>query len=179
MTKLERIGTFIAGLTIIICCIALIVLRGRGYTVLLYLLGLSLIFNGIRCLAYFFVMARHMVGGKMILFIGIVYLDFGMFTLTLNDEPLVFVVFYLLGFYAFSGLVDILRALEAFRLNGDWKFTMSVGVINVAIAAVALFCGVVLKSPLLLVRLYCVGLLYSGISRIIQSLRTTTIVFIQ
>jgi uncharacterized membrane protein HdeD (DUF308 family) len=120
-----------------------------------------------------------MVGGKMILFIGIVYLDFGMFTITLKDEPLVFVVLYLLGFYAFSGLVDILRAVESYRIHGHWKYTMSMGIAHVVIAGMALFCGIVLKSPLMLVRLYCLGLLYSGISRMIQSLHATTIAYIQ
>lgn len=179
MTKFERIGTFAAGLVTVLCCIILIVLRGKGYAVLLYILGLSLIITGIRSLVYFFFMARHMVGGKMILFIGIVYLDFGMFTLTLRDEPLVYVVLYLLGFYAFSGLVDILRARESYRISGHWKYTMSMGIAHVVIAGAALFCGIVLRSPLLLVRLYCLGLLYSGIGQIIQSLQTTTIAYIQ
>lgn len=179
MTKFERARTFIEGLIIVLCCIILIVLKRKGYAVLLFILGMSFMIRGVRYLVYFFAMARHMVGGKMILFIGIIYLDFGMFTLTLRDEPLVFVGLYLLGLYAFSGLVDILKAMEAYRINGYWKHTLITGIVQVAIAGMALFCGIVLKSPLLLVRLYCMGLLYSGISLIIQSLRTTTIAYIQ
>ena len=115
----------------------------------------------------------------MIFFIGIILFDFGVFTMTLNDEPLAIVVIYLIAFYAFAGLVDILRAFEAKKQGSPWKTKLLLGIIEVAVAGLALFFGLVLRSPDDVVLVYGCGVIVSGIMRIANSFRRTAVVYIQ
>ena len=95
-------------------------------------------------------MARHMVGGKLMLFIGIIALDAGMLSLSLQDSPREFMIFYLLGTFAFSGLVDVLRARESRRVGArSWRLTLIIGAINLALAIFAGVFGFVLKKQIL------------------------------
>jgi uncharacterized membrane protein HdeD (DUF308 family) len=119
------------------------------------------------------------VGGRMLLYLGIIMFDFGVFTLSLNDEPLVIVVLYLIAFYAFAGLIDILRAFEAKKQEAPWKSKLFLGIIEVAVAGLSLYFGLVLRSPDDVVIVYGCGLLVSGIMRIVNSFRRTAIVYIQ
>ena len=98
--------------------------------------------------------------------------------LTLHDEPLAIIVIYLIAFYAFAGLVGILRAVEAKKQGGAWKVKMLLGVIEVATAGLALFCGLVLRSPDYVVLVYGVSVIISGVMRIVNSLRRTAVVYI-
>ena len=142
------------------------------------ILGLVLLFTGLRYLVYYFRTGRFVVGGRLILFIGIILFDFGVFTMTLHDEPLAIIVIYMIAFYAFAGLVDILRAVEAKKQEGVWKAKMLLGVIEVAVAGLVLFCGLVLRSPDDVIIVYGVGVIISGVMRIVNSLRRTAVVYI-
>ena len=72
------------------------------------------------------------------LFIGIIALDAGMLSLSLQDSPREFMIFYLLGTFAFSGLVDVLRARESRRVGArSWRLTLIIGAINLALAIFA------------------------------------------
>ena len=75
------------------------------------LLSISLIVRGIRYLVYYFAMACHMVGGKLMLYVSIITLDLGLFTGTLLDTPRLYIFLYLIAAYAFSGIISILRGL--------------------------------------------------------------------
>ena len=73
--------------------------------------------------------------------------------------------------------VTLLRALEARRNGGrSWKFNTLYGVINIS---VALACLVYRDKPEILCQVYCLGLGYSGIVRIVNGFRRTEIVYIQ
>ena len=81
------------------------------------------------------------------LFIGIIALDAGMLSLSLQDSPREFMIFYLLGTFAFSGLVDVLRARESRRVGArSWRLTLIIGAINLALAIFAGVFGFVLKN---------------------------------
>lgn len=179
MTVLNRFSSFLTGLIIILFALLLVSSNGRGLTLIIVILGFSLFVDGIRYLRYYLRMGRHMVGGKMIFFVGLIYFDFGLVTMGLRDSHPVIIVIYLLGFHAFTGMVDVMRALEARRYTGTaWKLKLVNGIVNIIIAITAFSAGVFLKSPLILVDVYSFGLLYEGIMRIITAFRRTTIVYV-
>ena len=114
------------------------------------------------------------------LFIGIIALDAGMLSLSLQDSPREFMIFYLLGTFAFSGLVDVLRARESRRVGArSWRLTLIIGAINLALAIFAGVFGFALKKTDTVSYIYGAGLVYSGIIRIISAFRRTEIVYIQ
>ena len=179
MTTLARLSNFISGLIIILFSILLASSVGKGLSFIIFILGVSLLLTGIRYLNYYFRMGRHMVGGKLMLFIGLIYFDFGLVSIGMQDSHPAIIVIYLLGFHAFSGLMDVLRALEARQYTGaSWKLKMTNGIVNIIIAFTAFFAGVFLKSPFILVEVYSIGLLYAGIMRIVTAFRRTAIVYV-
>ena len=130
-------------------------------------------------LVYYFSMARHMVGGKRILYQGLIVFDLGIFTLTMAYNHTVYVILYLLAIHAFAGVVDVMRAMEARRFDGPWRMDMATGVVNVAIAILAVICGFFLNSMQDIVYIYASGLIYSAVLKIVNALRKTSIIYIQ
>lgn len=180
MTALQRIKNFITALFMIACSIILLCFPENGYYFVLLILSLSLTIYGLKTLFYYFTMARKMVGGQSILYRGVVILDFGIFTLTVADNPTVFAIVYLLLIHLFTGVVSILRALEAKSFAAPlWRFKFGSGVVNIILALIAFIAGAIMKSMEALVYIYCLGLLSSAFVRIISSFRKTAIVYIQ
>ena len=81
MTAFRRIKEIIHGLILLGCAAGMLAYPSDGYTLVIYLLGISLTLYGLGTLIYYFQMARFMVGGRTMLYIGIIAFDFGMFTL--------------------------------------------------------------------------------------------------
>lgn len=179
MKTMRRVKEIFSGILMMFCCFILILIPEEGYFIVPLILSVSLIFSGIRSLLYYFFMARHMVGGKVIFYQGLIVLDLGMFTYTLVDVPLMYVILYLLACHAFSGAIDIMRAFEAKRLHApSWRFSMTSGVLNIAIMFLSFFCGVIMRSTTIVVYIYCAGLLYSACARIVTAFRKTAIVYV-
>ena len=176
MGKLQRIKNVMIGILTILCGVLIMLYPDTGYLVMLSFLSLALIISGLRYLGYYFTMARFMVGGKAMLFIGMITLDVGMFTFTMFDLPRAYVLFYLLLYHAFTGLIDILRGLEARRLGSSWRLKVIHGAVNIVIA---LFCIIFVRSLNVLVYIYGLGLIYSAVIRISTAFRKTAIVYIQ
>ena len=120
-------------------------------------------------------MARNMVDGKLSLFYGIIALDLGMFAYTLQDIPPIYIVLYLLITHLFSGVIDVLRAMEARRLGSRWKLSTAIGVANILLAVV---CGFCLHRLSLLTYVYAIGLVYAACLRMAQAFRRTAIIYI-
>lgn len=164
----------------ILVSLLLTIIPQDGLKIAILLLSISLILVGIRYITFYRSMARHMIGGRWILIIGVIILDFGIFSLTMHRAPLGYVILYLVGAYAFSGVVDILGAIEARGYEAPaWKLKFSTGVINVLIALFAMFSGMILHAADTVIWIYCAGLFYSGIMRIINAFRKNAIVYIQ
>lgn len=179
MTRLQRIKEVFAGIFMILGSLIIMLLPEEGYLLVALILGLTLFIRGLRTLVYYFSMARHMVDGKLILYMGVVLLDFGVFAMTLPDIPAVYVVLYLLVCHGFSGAVDIMRAFEARRYEGQWKLNMGYGLMNILIAILAFAGGVTSRSVTAVVYIYGSGLVYSAIVRIVRAFRKSAIVYIQ
>ncbi|MBQ3418112.1 MAG: DUF308 domain-containing protein [Ruminococcus sp.] len=177
MSSGQRIKNIVIGVLIILGCVILIAFPQEGIVITAAILSLSLFIYGITRLIYYFTMARHMVGGRIMLYLGIIILDLGMFTMMLTDIPRIYIVLYLLVIYAFAGAIDVLRSLEAKKYQTAlWKLSLISGIINLA---VAILCVVFIESPRMIVYFYCAGLIYSAIIRIVTALRKTAIVYIQ
>lgn len=177
MSKIQRINDIFTGLLMILASIIMIVSKEEGYLLVLTFLSFSFFFLGIRTLYYYHSMAKNMVGGKEILYKGILILDFGLITLSLTSVPNVYIMLYLFGINLFSGVVGVLRAHEAKHYEGSsWKLNLSQGIINILIA---LTCIININSTNMVVYVYGIGLLYLGIVRIIRSFMKTAIVYIQ
>ena len=176
MTKARRIGYVLTGLIMVAFGTAIAITPDRAYNTIILALGMTLLISGIRSLVYYFSMARHMVGGLTVLYRGVIVFDIGLFTLSLTDVPLIFIMLYLAGLHGFSGFIDIMRAIEAKRMGASWKLNISHGIINVLIALLCLFC---MKTVWVATLCYSLGLVYSGIIRMIQGFRRTAVVYIQ
>ena len=177
MTKARRVGKVFMGLFLVLLGLSMMVDPDSVYWLIILILGFSLMISGIQSLIYYLSMARHMVGGRASLYRAIIIFDIGIFTLSLTKVPIIFIVLYLAGVHGFKGIIDILRAVEAKRLQaGSWKLNLSHGIINVIMAGLCLaFLGTVEVA----VEIYAAGLVYSGIINIIQAFRKTTVVYIQ
>lgn len=149
----------------------------EAYLFVITVLTLGLAIKGIKDIIFYFTMARHMVGGKMILFQGVIVLDFALITGSLSDVPKIYILLYLIVIHAFSGVVEILRAMEARRtVSGPWKMKFSHGVINFLLA----FSGFLfIRQTHTALIIYSIGLLYSAFIRIANTFRRTTFILIK
>lgn len=177
MSKAGRVGNIIIGALMILLSIMLIRLPFAGFLVVMLIIAFTLIIYGIRCLVYYFTMARYMVGGLYALILGILGLDFGIFTGTLIQVPKVYIILYLAITYIIVGTVSLLRGLEAKKYGAPyWKGKIIYGVINIL---VVLVCLIFFRSERVLVTIYAIGLIYSAVRRILSAFQKTEIVYVQ
>ena len=80
MTLGKRIGKVFGALAYLLCVFLLYRMGEDGFKLVCMLMSLSLILFGVRNLLFYFTMARHMVNGKAILYVGVIGLDFGIFS---------------------------------------------------------------------------------------------------
>lgn len=180
MTIWQKAKNIFGGIVMILLSLLLMFNGSGAFQLICILLCLWLFVYGIKAMVYYQTMARHMVGGRIQLYRGIILLNFGMFTLSLNTIPKAYIILYLMGIHAFSGLVDILRAREAKQLDAPaWKGSMFSGVGNLVIALLCITIGFMQKSTETVVYVYSAGLFYSGMVRIISAFKKTEIIYIQ
>ena len=110
---------------------------------------------------------------------GVIAFDFGIFTLSISDQHGVFIVLYLLGAHAFSGLVDILRAREAREFDApNRKNSLAEGIANIGVAVVTVVFGLVFGNMQSLTMIYSAGLIYTALLHLLSAFRKTAIVYI-
>ena len=181
MTSFQKIRGFFAGLFLILLSVVIMIIDTRyGFLLVCAVICFTLFFVGIRSLIFYFTMARHMVGGRRQLYIGVIMFDLGMFTMTMDDIPIFYIILYLIGIHMFSGVVELLSSLEAKKLETPvWRSRMLSAIGNIAIALGCLYFGFFRKSVDTVVTLYACGLFYNGVLRISNSFRKTENVYIQ
>ena len=135
MTKLQRIKEICIGLIIIFGALIMMFFPKESYVLIVMILALWFAFRGLGSIWYYITMARYMVGGRESLFMGVIWFDFGVITGSLTGVPHYYVLLYLIAIHGFSGVVRILRTLEA-RRNGssNWKLKLAHGIIDIAMA---------------------------------------------
>ena len=176
MSRTSRVFNIVSGVLMIICSWILFRNPDVGLEFAAMILSVSLFLSGIHYLYYYFSMARHMVGGRYVLFTAVFILDFGMFTAALSDFPRLYVVMYLLGYHAFTGLINILRGLEAKRYKSpDYRRNVLAGSFDFLIA---LGCIIFIRRREMLILGYCLTLAWSAVIRIISAFRRTAVIHI-
>ncbi len=137
------------------------------YMIIVGILSIGLAIAGIKDIAFYFTMAKNMVGGKMILIQGVIVLDFAMVTFSLVDVPKFYILLYLIGIHAFSGVVEVLRAMEARRaVDGPWMLKFSHGVVNLILA---IACLIFIRRSNTALIIYSIGLMYSAVVRLFDA----------
>ncbi len=180
MTRRRRVLNVITGLLIWLMGAGLFLDPRGGISVVALILSLTFTFRGIERLWYYFTMARYTVGGKMTLYIGMLYLEVGLLTSELWNNPQIYIILYLMAVHAFSGVVDILRGIEAKRLKTQsWKYRIVYGVTNLVISGALMVAGLFGGNIELAMYVYGAGLIYSGCMRIGNAFRKQAIVYIQ
>ena len=176
MTNAGRVRNILFALIQTAAAVYMIAEPADGYVFVAVILSFSLLLMGVKTIIYYFSMARHMVGGKRMLYIGVLLLDAGAFAVSLDSIPRAVVLMYLFISHAFSGVIDVLRVKEAKDSGYPFsKFTFATGIINLVSAAL---CIVFINSERTAVYIFCAGIIYSAITRIISSFRETRIIFI-
>lgn len=179
MSSVRRIRNILSAIFLLLFAAILMIVSSESFPIIQIIISVTLYIYAFRLLWYYFSMARHMVGGKSILYQGIIVLDFALFASSLITSSALFIVAYLLGIYAFSGAIDILRALEAKRYEGYWKLKLISGIIEVVCSVSLMIFGIFVRSHTFLVYGYCISLGYSAVVRITAAFRKTAIVYIQ
>ena len=180
MTLMQRAGKILTALLTAGVAVLILKLGETGFLLAGAILSVSLIVFGLRNMLYYFRMARHMVDGRSILYIGVITFNFGVLTLSATQNQDVLVVLYLLGFYAFSGIMDILRAKEARSFDSPlWKLNLAEGIANISFAAAAAIFGFFLGTMWGLTLIYAIGLFYTALLKLISAFRKTAIIYIQ
>lgn len=175
MNLFKRIISILWAIASIIVAYFMIEEPDIGYIFVLIFLSLRLIIAGIKYLIYYFSMAKNMVGGKSILYKGVIILNFGFFTLTLFNLPHTFILLYLLGSCLFLGFISIMRAREMKKQDSPWQLKFSTGIIYILLAIIGFAC---ISSANIAVYIYCIGLILGSIDRIISLFKKTAIVYV-
>lgn len=180
MSSFQRIKSIALGILMILFALVMFLIPEEGYDTVTVLISLSLMLYGVKLLYFYFSMARHMIGGKIMLYQAIIVLDLSLFTMSMASMSSFTIIIYLLGIFGFAGAIDILRAFEA-KSNGykHWKLKFLTGCICVVFVIIMAVLGLIFKNTAILVYGYCISLLYSGVVRIVTALRKTAMVYIQ
>ena len=180
MTKAKRFLYIIQGIASLGLALILIFFSTEGLTAVVGIIGLGLTINGIRALVYYFTMARYMVGGKFVLYRGIIFLDAGVFTSVVADNPILYVILYIAVLHAFAGAVSIMGAIESGRSGSpNWRSRAANGMVNIILAVMVIVAGLVMHRTVIVVDIYAGGLIYSALYRIVSAFRKSAIVYIQ
>lgn len=177
MSKFKRIWNVFTGLFIILVSVMMLAIPDLGYVLALIILGLVLLISGIKQLIYFFSMGIHMVGGKIILYRALLIIDMGIFTLTINGIGQRYIMLYFVMYYFLAGVVSAFRVLESRRLeSGTWKMNLVSGIYDFMIV---LLCLINNNSESMMLKVLCMALIVSALTRISRSFRKSAIVYIQ
>ena len=180
MTLTNRIGRIAGALLSLLSVALLVLLEEDGIWLVCLMLSFSLILLGLRRILFYFTMARHMVNGRGVLYIGVILMDFGIFTLSISRNESAFLIFYLLGIHAFGGVMSVMRAREARCFKApSWRVSLAQGVVNLGVAAAAVYFGFIRADMRALTLLYAAVLFYSALARLVSAFRRTAIVYIQ
>jgi len=177
MSKFKRIWYVISGIFIIIFSVLMIIFPDVAFWVIPTFIALWLFFKGLKQLIYYLTMANHMVGGKSMLFYGIIMLDLGIFAVSISERSRALIIIYLIAGHLFSGALDVVRAVRNKKEGySSWRMDLMQGIVNLLLAAV---CIIFSRSIGILVFIYFSGVIYSALLRIISAFRKTAVVYIQ
>lgn len=180
MTKFRRFAYFLTGILTILGGLIMLCNSTNGMMLTMLVISLILIAYGVRKLHFYSALARHMVGGKKTLYLGLISFDFGLFTIALSDEHPMYPIIYLTVFFIVTGVIDFLKAFEEkkYRAPG-WLFRLIVSIFTIFLGIGTVIIGLVIKNVEVITALFSIIMIYFGVARIIKAFRKTDIVYIQ
>ena len=176
MSTFQRIEKIIVSLIIFACALLIIIDPKDGYSLVAIIMSISLLSIAIKTLIYYFSMAIHMVGGRVILYEGIILLDLGLFTTIVANMPRTMIYIYLMLSYLITGIFKLLGALDAKRIGARWKLKLHNAVFHLV---VAILCIIFHATDEAIAYVYCAGLIHSAITGIIDACKKHALVYIQ
>ncbi|SCW31167.1 hypothetical protein SAMN02910456_00469 [Ruminococcaceae bacterium YRB3002] len=180
MTKKRRIWNVFVGLILFLFAQILILVPMEGLILTIYILTIGLCIRGFAMLGFYFQMARSMVGGKIVLYRSIFYLDLGLFIGEVAADLGVYVILCTATINMVAGIFAILKARESMKMGSpQWKASISYGVAMILIVLVMILSMVIQHEPTAAVYAYAVGLIISACQRIIRAFKKTAMVYIQ
>lgn len=175
MTKWQKLRNILLAASMILIGVAMLVFGEKTYMGIIGIFSLTLEIMGLHMLWFYFRMARHMVGGRNILFRGILFFDFGIFTGSLVWVPRAYVLMYLAGTLAFSGVVNLLGATESRRIQSSWRFKTFQGVVKILFSII---CLIFMRSGARVVYICAVGFIFSAVMNIANTFRRQQVITI-
>lgn len=180
MTKLQRFNSFAGGLLTVLLGLLLYEAPYMGTDIIALILAVSLMILGVKNLIFYAAMSRHMVGGKVSLFYGLILTDLGIYLYSIKDFSPMYVMLYLLVIYSFYGATDIVLALQARKLKSrSWRIKLLTGIGNLSLGILAMVFGLTGETVFNVIYIYALGLAYTGIMRMANAFRRTAVPYIQ
>lgn len=179
MTKANRVGSIFQSIIMILFSLALIISPENSISIVIGIVGFGLTLKGLGVIIYYFRMAKSMVGGKLVLYRGIIFLDLGIFTSSLANDKVFYITLYIAIVNAFAGLVALLRARESKLLGSPkWIFSAVYGIVLIILVTVAIISCIKFDNIVFPIYIYSASLLYSAIQKITAAFKRTAIAYI-
>ena len=178
MTKKRRVINFITGILLILFGPILVTAGEDGIGVVLFMMFIAFFIGAVQGFWFYFTMARHMVGGKTMLYRSLILLDLSAFSFTVGRGGALMGVLYVAAIQFLAGAIGVLRAADAKRFGGHWRLMLVYGIICILFALAVIVSGLMYHSFALAVIVYSIGLFTTGISRVVSAFRRTAIVYI-
>ena len=177
MNVIKKISEILIGLAILFAAVSLILEPKDAAEVIGAIIGITLFVIGIRYLIFYSTMARHMVGGRMIFYTGLIILDLSLLSTVILQKSHRYILLYLVAVYAFYGVVQLLRSFEGKKHeNPSWKFKFLFAVVDLVICVACIF---FIRSESTMSVIYAIGLVPTGVSRIVEAFKREETVGIQ
>lgn len=184
MSLLQRVKNIVYAALMLLFAWIMLTISEDDYDIIATIIAISMLIFGVRLLYFYGSMARHMVGGKIMLYEAIIILDLGLFTLSMAatvsaSEPYI-ILFYLLNIYAFAGVISIMRSFEE-KNNGlrSWKRKLFSGIFMILYSVTLVVLSIAFKDYVILKYGYCISLVYAAFVRIMTAFKKTAVVYIQ
>ena len=174
--SIRRIFSFLVGVVMILTAFFIWDNPYIGQILVAFFILVGFLIKGIKALVYYFSLARYKIGGISVLYRGLLFINLSLFTLSLHSIPVEYAMIYIIVVTAASGAVDFLRALEVKRTSDKrWILKMIPGILQVVLSLACLF---MMNSPDMLVSVYGLSLIFSGIGRIIKAFRRAAVLYV-
>ena len=177
MSKTRRVFNIITAVLTIQGALVLMLVPAAAFQLISVCVGLVLGYYGLRYIVYYLTHAQHMVGGKWIFLVGLIMFDMGVFATTLYEQAQAILIIYVVAAHLVAAVLNIVRAVVNKKDNNPgWKIDLAQGIGNIA---QVVLCLVFINYVEIPVFIYCGGVIYSAVLRIIQSFKKTAIVYVQ
>lgn len=179
MTRTKRILNILKSILMILFALILVIVPVDGIILVIVFVAFGLIIKGLGNLIYYFQMARSMVGGKIMLYRGIITLDLGLFIGNLATRQGIFLILCTAAINAVAGVFSILKAFESKKIgSSQWIISLINGILMISLLFVVISSWIFQKEPTFAMYVFAFELVLSALQKFIESLKKTAIAYI-